>query len=94
MIKISPGIETKVRRYLTKNTVRAKYNRNMDMGFWTGIAASAETLRLPHWDIHDIGIASMLWTLSLANIGKGFKHLLELQPIRKRAIKIKKASQG
>ncbi len=93
MLRISPKFETKVIRYFTKNTVRAKYNRNMDLGFWSGLAAGAEVLRMPHWDVSDIGITSMLGTLFLRSIGKASRHLFELQPIRRRAIKIKKAAK-
>lgn len=93
MLTIGPKIERKINQYLYKNTVRAKYNRNMDLGVWTGVAAGVELFRLPHWQPADIGITSMLYTISLRSIGKGLKHLLELQPIRKRAIKIKKAKK-
>lgn len=94
MLKIGPKIERKINQYLYKNTVRAKYNRNMDLGVWTGIAGSVELFRLPYWQPADIGITSMLYTISLKSISNGLKYLLELQPIRKRAIKIKKASKN
>lgn len=94
MLKIGPRIERKINRYLYKNTVRAKYNRNMDLGVWTGVAAGVELFRLPHWQPADFGITSMLYAVSLRSIGKGLKHLFELQPIRKRAIKIKKAAKS
>ena len=94
MLKIGPRIEGKLNRYIYKNTVRAKYNRNMDLGLLTGVAAGVELFRLPHWQPADFGITSMFYAVSLRSIGKGFKHLLELQPIRKRAIRIKKAAKN
>ncbi len=93
MLKISPKLETKVIKYLTKNTTRAKYNRNMDLGMWSGLAAGVEICRMPHWTPLDFGLTPMLGAVSIRSIGKAFIHLFELQPIRRRAIKIKKAAK-
>lgn len=93
MIKINPKFNQSVKRYFTKNTVRAKYNRNMDAAFFSGLAAGAQVLRIPQWEPHDIGLTAFFGTTYLCSAGKALKHLIELQPIRKRAIKIKKASK-
>lgn len=94
MFKIGPKIQKSVNRYLYKNTVRAKYNRNMDTALFSGLGAAAEVCRLPHWEPHDFGITAFLGALYVRSTGKAFKHLIELQPIRKRAIKIKKAAKN
>ena len=93
MIKINPKIEQPVKRYFQKNTVRAKYNRNMDMALRSGLAAGAEVFRLPHWEPHDIGLTALFGSLYLRSASRALKHLIELQPIRKRAIQIKKAAK-
>ena len=94
MLKIGPKIQKSVNRYLFKNTVRAKYNRNMDTALFSGLGAAAEVLRMPNWEPHDFGLTAFLGTLYVRSTGKAFKHLIELQPIRKRAIKIKKAAKA
>lgn len=94
MLKISPKFQQSVNRYLYKNTVRAKYNRNMDTALFSGLGAAAEVCRFPHWEPHDVGITATLGAIYLRSTGKALKHLLELQPIRKRAIKIKKAAKN
>lgn len=93
MIKINPKFNQSVKRYFTKNTLRAKYDRNMDAALVSGLATGAQVLRIPQWEPHDIGITAFLGTVYLRNATQALKHLLELQPIRKRAIKIKKASK-
>lgn len=94
MFKIGPKIQKSVNRYLYKNTVRAKYDHNMDTALFSGLGAVAEVCRFPHWEPHDAGITAMLGAIYVRSTGKAFKHLLELQPIRKRAIKIKKAAKA
>lgn len=93
MIKINPKFYRNAERYLHKNTVRAKYDRNMDTALISGLAAGAQVLRIPQWEPHDIGLTAFFGTTYLCSAGKALKHLIELQPIRKRAIKIKKASK-
>lgn len=96
MFKIGPKLQNfrkSCNRYLYKNTVRAKYNRNMDVATFAGIATGVQIFRTPSWQPHDIGITAMLATLTYGNIGMAIKNLIKLQPIRKRAIKIKKAAK-
>jgi len=94
MLKISPKTHQKIGRYLYKNTIRAKYNRNMDTALMSGIATGVEVLRFPHWDVHDIGLTALFGTIYLKNAGQALKNLLKLQPLRKRAIQIKKAAKA
>lgn len=93
MLKISPKITKPVQRYFMKNTVRAKYDRNMDTALVSGVAGVTEMLRLPVWEPHDIGIFAFVGTLYLKSVSKAFRCLKELQPIRKRAIQIKKSAK-
>ena len=93
MIKINPKFYRNSERYLHKNTVRAKYDINMDAALVSGLATGAQVLRILHWEPQDIGITALLGSVYLRSAGKALKHLIELQPIRKRAIKIKKASK-
>lgn len=94
MIKINNAIQKSVTRYLYKNTVRAKYDRNMDTAFVSGLTAAAEAIRMPNWEPHDFGIFALAGSIYLRCAAKALKHLIELQPIRKRAIKIKKAAKN
>lgn len=73
-----------------KNTVRAKYDRNMDTALFSGLAGVTELIRLPVWDYYDFGIMAFISSLYIKSAAQAFKYLRELQPIRKRAIKIKK----
>lgn len=91
-MKIYSNFKQSANRYLLKNTVRAKYNRNMDTALISGLITGGEVFRIPYWDPHDIGITAFMGSVYLRSIGKAIKHLIELQPIRKRAIKIKKSS--
>lgn len=96
MFKIGPkfhNIHKNVNRYLYKNTTRAKYNRSMDFATFSGIATGIQVFRIPTWDIHDVGITAGLATTTYAAIGNALRHLINLQPIRKRAIQIKKAAK-
>lgn len=93
MLKISSKFRQSVNRYFTKNTVRAKYNRNMDTALFSGLAAAAQVVRCPVWNVYDVGITTFLGAVYVQSVGKAMKHLIELQPIRKRAIKIKKVAK-
>lgn len=91
MLKISPNFNRSVRRYLNKNTVNAKYNRDMDTAFVSGLVAVGEAMKFPHYEPYDLGIIVGAVPVFLKNVVQGMIHLIELQPIRRRAIKIKKA---
>lgn len=93
MIKISPKLQKNISRYLNKNTVRAKYDRNMDAALVSGLVSTGEIINFRHAQPHDIGILAASLTIYLKSLTTAMKHLIELQPIRKRAIKIKKASK-
>ncbi|MBD5402308.1 hypothetical protein HDR58_05855 [bacterium] len=80
-------------RYLNKNTVRAKYNRNMDAALFSGLATIGEILRFPTWHPIEAGITGVLGSIYVRSAGLALKQLIELQPIRARAIKIKKAAK-
>jgi len=89
---IGPKTQKKVCQYLYKKTKRAKYNRSMDLAAVVGTPALIEMCRIGHWGMFDIPITACL-TLFSAGVGlKGLKQLIELQPLRWRAIKIKKAA--
>ncbi len=96
MFKIGPKIQNfqkKANRYLSKNTTRAKYNRSMDLMTISGIATGVQLFRMPVWDICDMGITSGLAVTTYGALGNALRHLIHLQPIRKRAIKIKKLAK-
>lgn len=89
---IGPKTQKQIYQYLYKNTKRAKYNRTMDLSFVAGLPAMVEICRIGHWGVLDFPITACL-TLFSAGVGlKGLKQLVELQPLRWRAIKIKKAA--
>ncbi len=89
---IGPKTQKQLSQYLYKNTKRAKYNRTMDLSCAAGFPAIVEICRIGHWGVLDFPITACL-TLFSAGVGlKGLKHLIELQPLRWRAIKIKKAA--
>ncbi len=91
MLKISPKFCRTAERYLMKNTVRAKYNRNMDTALFSGIASVVGVVNFPelsHYGIGALGLAGAIYVRSTA---LALKNLIKLQPIRWRAIKIKKA---
>lgn len=90
MLKISPKITKPVQRYFMKNTVRAKYDRNMDTALVSGVVGVTEMFRLPVWEPHDVGIFAFSATLYVKSLAQSLKYLIQLQPIRKRAIQIKK----
>ncbi len=94
MLKIGPKLQKNVHQYFAKNTVRAKYDRNMDAALVSGIVAVGETLTcLEHFEPHNIAILTTSVAVYCKTFTTAMKQLLKLQPIRKRAIKIKKASK-
>lgn len=94
-MKIGPSIQKfnkSVNRYLWKNTTRARYNRSMDLSIFSGIAAGVQMFKYP-WDVMDTSIMAGLVTTTYAALGNALRHLIHLQPIRKRAIRIKKTAK-
>lgn len=89
VLKIGPKFQHQVSRYLNKNTVSARYNKNMDAATVSGILTGVQVLRLGNWEPHDIGITAMLGTITMKSIRNAFKEFVALQPIKKRAIQIK-----
>lgn len=92
-MKIGANLGTKVIRYLSKNTVRANYNKTMDATLAIGLSTCAAGASALSGNV--IGVAA---TLALANCtligaGKALFHKIQMQPIRKRALQIKKATK-
>ena len=93
-MKIGQNIQQQVSRYLNKNTVRARYNKNMDAATVCGVLTGAQVLRIGSWGANDVAITAMCGSLTLGSIGNAFKEFVALQPIRKRAIRIKNISKN
>lgn len=93
MLKINPT-QNQIKRYCLKNTVTAKYNRNLDIATVSGIGTAVQFLRMPGWGIYDIGITAFLGTITLNGYIEALKNRIKLSPIIKRAQNIKKASQN
>ncbi len=93
-MKITQKISRATSRYLLKNTVRAKYDRAMDVAATSSLLTMVEIARFPHWDVADIGLTSMFGTAFFGSLGKAIEHRVNMQPIRKRAIQIKKAAKA
>jgi hypothetical protein len=93
MLKIRSIIPKSTNRYLFKNTVKAKYERNVDASFLSVIGLAVETVRLDSWEPHDIAITSALLTMLYKTTIEAIKNRIKLIPIKKRAIAIKKSSK-
>lgn len=94
MLKINPKLQKNIHQYFSKNTVRAKYNRNMDVALVSGLVSAGETVNFfGHCQPHDVAILATSLTLYCKTFTNAMKQLIKLQPIRKRAIKIKKAGK-
>ncbi|MCM1265353.1 MAG: hypothetical protein NC200_04055 [Candidatus Gastranaerophilales bacterium] len=81
-------------RYLNKNTVRAKYNRHMDTALVSGLVTVFEGIKLPTIEPHEFGILGFAAATYLRSTALAMKEFIQLQPIRNRAIKIKKAAKA
>lgn len=91
MLKIDPVVNS-IGRYCRKNTVNARYNKNLDMATFSGIGTCIQMFRFSSWGIHDIGISSMLATLTLKCFSDAMRDKKLLLPIKKRAKSIKNAN--
>ncbi len=65
----------------------------MDIAALSGVATGVQLCRMPNWGVADFGLTPMLGTIAIGNFTKAIKKLIELQPIRKRAIQIKNAAK-
>lgn len=101
MLKISPilnnvgkSVEKSVSRYIRKDTINAKYNRNMDMAAAAGVGVLVQIFRLPTWEPQDIAISAFIMAGGVKGIFESAKSRIQLFPIIKRAKQIKKASKN
>ena len=94
MLKINPVIPKGLKRYCLKNTVNARYERNMDLAMFSGLGLGAQVFRFPNWGTHDISITALLGATFLHGIAEALERKIDLIPIKKRAKAIKKASKS
>lgn len=87
------NIGTKVVRYISKNTVRANYNKTMDVTFALGLSTCAAGVSGLSGNIFGMASAMGLAQCTLIGAGKALFHRIQMQPIRNRAIRIKKAAK-
>ena len=92
MLKVNNLITKPIKRYYCKNTINAKYNKHVDRAFFSGVATGIQLLRLPSWQIEDIGITAAFITIFSKNFLESLTNLKQLNEIKKRAINIKKRS--
>ncbi len=99
-MKILSKLTQNVSRYMNKNTVRARYNRHMDAAVASGVAAVGHGITtatipglVPLSQIHPVNLFVNvgLWGLYFKNLGLAIANRIEMRPIRKRALAIKKA---
>ncbi len=91
MLKINSVIPRNVKRYTLKNTVNARYERAKDFITFSSLGLAIEHLRFPVWQIEDITITAMAVTIAVKSFIELVKNRIALQPIIKRAKKIKSA---
>ncbi|MBQ8460629.1 hypothetical protein IJ541_11100 [bacterium] len=92
MLKIGPKIQKSIYRYEMKNTISGRYERYINRAYLFGIGTGVQMARFSNWGFQDIGITSILATLSLKNFKEAFKMQRALKPIKQRALSIKKAA--
>lgn len=93
MLKIVDKIGTKAVRYLSKNTVRANYNKTMDATFFLGLSTCATGVGALSGDIVCTASTLALANCTLIGGAKALFHRIQMQPIRNRALRIKKAAK-
>lgn len=94
MLKIYPKICQNVQRYCCKNTINARYNRNMDLSALMSIGLCTQLLRIPDWQIHDAPLTALIACTGVKGLFESLRNRILLMPIRKRAKAIKKASKN
>ena len=98
-MKILPNLQKNASRYLQKNTVKGRYERHMDGATASGIAAITHGIStgtipfLTHCEPINLTINLGLWGIYARNFGAAMIDLIQLRPIKKRAIQIKKAAK-
>jgi hypothetical protein len=92
-LKIYTNLLPKAPKYLTKNTVNARFNRHLDVGTLSALGTGVQIARMPNWQIPDIGITSMFASVSIKNLSEAVKDFIALKPIRKRALSIKNCNK-
>ena len=88
-MKITEITNKNINRYFKKNTVKGKYNRHLDTAMASSIAFGIQILRIPFWQIPDVGITAGLGTLAIKCFTDALKIKKDLTPIKKRAMRIK-----
>ena len=92
-MKIGANISKNLFRYLRKNTVRANYNRTMDTTLLLGLSTCAASASALSGNIFGQASSLALANCTLIGAGKALFHRIQMQPIRNRAIRIKKAAK-
>lgn len=90
MMRINSVISKHASRYIRKNTINAKYSKNKDLALVSGLALGVQLMRLPSWQVSDIGITTACATLAIKGFCEAIKNKFALKPIKKRAMDIKK----
>lgn len=97
-MKILPKFRQGVSRYIGKNTINARYNRNMDAATVSAIAAATHGITtgtipgINRCEPANLCINFTLWAIYARNLGAAIIERIKLQPIIKRAKQIKKAA--
>ena len=78
------------KKYFTKNTAQAKYERSFDMAFISGVGLTAQLSRFKNWEPEDIAITTFIGTIFLKSVQEAIKNKINLNSIKKRAKSILK----
>ena len=93
MLKINSLIPKSTKRYILKNTVQKKIEKNTDLALLGAVGVTTQVARIASWDVQDIAITSFFATLFVKSFVNLFKNRLDYNLIKKRAVSIKKASK-
>ena len=88
-MKIAKITNNTTSRYFKKNTIHGNYERNKDLALTCGLAFGVQLLRMPFWQIPDIGITAGFGALAIKKFTDALKNRKDLTPIKKRALNIK-----
>lgn len=91
MLKVS-SIFSHTKKYFTKNTARAKLERNTDLAMVSGLALSAQISRCKNWQAEDFAFVSALATIFINTVYEAYKNRMDLFSIKKRAKSIKNST--
>ena len=78
------------KKYFTKNTTQAKYERSFDMAFISGVGLTAQISRFKNWEPEDIAITTFIGSNFLKSVQEAIKNKINLNSIKKRAKSILK----